>query len=332
MIASTPYSPGDEKGILALRRAVFGQIDPVRLLPEAWKWQFENNPAGKGFIRLAWNKGRVIGQYAAIPVRLLVDNRPVLAAFSCDTMIDPAYRGKGLFVQLANELYDDLAQAGIDLVWGFPNSSSMPGFTRRLGWKKICPLPFFGGFSSYFDLAGLFAKKIFRSNPAAFGPVGRFGPEHDALWKENAPKKGIVQVKDSAWCNWRYMDRYEFGYEALEIPGANGLPEAFFVLRRQFFRKIPVCVLVDFFPFSAASKKNGRLIALAAANIMKSPAIAAAFSPALWPAARKLGLFKAPGLVSPKKIHLAARFSPALSGPLANPSAWFCALSDTDLV
>ena len=45
-------------GILALRNATFGDVDPHRLRPEVWRWQFVDNPAGPGWIRLADHDGR----------------------------------------------------------------------------------------------------------------------------------------------------------------------------------------------------------------------------------------------------------------------------------
>jgi hypothetical protein len=48
-----PGGDTDAGAILALRRAVFGDVDPVRLRPDVWRWQFVDNPAGAGWIRLA---------------------------------------------------------------------------------------------------------------------------------------------------------------------------------------------------------------------------------------------------------------------------------------
>src|SRR5262249_32422960 len=63
------YVPADVDGILGLRRVVFGDLDRVRLRPEIWRWQFIDNPAGAGWVRLAVHDDTIVGQYAAIPTR-----------------------------------------------------------------------------------------------------------------------------------------------------------------------------------------------------------------------------------------------------------------------
>jgi hypothetical protein len=63
-------------------------------------------------------------------------------AFSCDTMIHPEYRRQGMFSALARELYDHLeTEVGINLVWGFPNDQSLPGFTGKLDWRMMPIMP-----------------------------------------------------------------------------------------------------------------------------------------------------------------------------------------------
>ena len=106
------YVPGDVDGILALRRAVFGDLDRVRLKPEIWRWQFVDNPAGAGYVRLAERDGAIVGQYAAIPTRFRLNTgvgEERTFAMSCDTMTHPDYQRQGMFVTLAQELYAELA-------------------------------------------------------------------------------------------------------------------------------------------------------------------------------------------------------------------------------
>src|SRR4051794_4405879 len=104
---TSPGGPADVDGILALRRAVFGEVDRDKLRPDVWRWQFVDNPAGRGFIRLAEHDGAVVGQYAAIPTRFRVRDAAHAGqtwALSCDTMTHPRYQKQGMFVTLAREL------------------------------------------------------------------------------------------------------------------------------------------------------------------------------------------------------------------------------------
>jgi GNAT superfamily N-acetyltransferase len=139
------YQPGDEAQILAVRQATFGDVDRARLLPEVWRWQFLDNPAGAGYIRLAEHDGKIVGQYAVIPARFRLGTdggSEQVLAMSCDTMTHPAYQRQGMFVRLAQELYTELAsQLGVTTVWGFPNSISRPGLNGKLGWFDIYEFP-----------------------------------------------------------------------------------------------------------------------------------------------------------------------------------------------
>ena len=136
------YRDGDEEQILKLRRAVFGDLDPVRLKKSTWLWQFQNNPSGKAVCFLAEAKGEIVGQYVTIPTRFSIRGKETRAAFSCDTMIHPEYRRQGMFSALAREVYDHLeTRRNIHLVWGFPNDRSLPGFTGKLDWRMLPTLP-----------------------------------------------------------------------------------------------------------------------------------------------------------------------------------------------
>jgi hypothetical protein len=59
----------------------------------------------------------------------------VLAAQSADTMTNPRYRYKGLFVELSLITFDLCKALGIKFVFGFPNQNSYHGAVNKLGWK-----------------------------------------------------------------------------------------------------------------------------------------------------------------------------------------------------
>lgn len=79
--------------------------------------------------------------YAAFPTPFQVDGRAVAAYQSFDTLTAAGFRGRGLFVRLAELAYRRLADAGAGLVYGVPNGESFGGFVRRLGWSALDPFP-----------------------------------------------------------------------------------------------------------------------------------------------------------------------------------------------
>jgi GNAT superfamily N-acetyltransferase len=85
---------------------------------------------------IAYNEDHTpISYYGVIPCFMKIGDRIALAAQSADTMTHPQYRFKGLFVELANLTFQLCRDNGIELLFGFPNQNSLPGFINKLGWK-----------------------------------------------------------------------------------------------------------------------------------------------------------------------------------------------------
>ena len=128
------YEEGDENDILDLFETVFKQ----KLNIENWRWRFRDNPAGKHFIKLMWDKDKLVGHYAISPTIMRVDEQDVFTALSLTTMTHPDYAGKGIFKQLSSSLYEDLENNyNCKAIWGFPNNNSHYGFVKRLDWSNL---------------------------------------------------------------------------------------------------------------------------------------------------------------------------------------------------
>lgn len=72
--------------------------------------------------------------YGVFPVVLDYFGKDYLVAQSGETMTSPEHQKKGLFTRLAKETYKKSKEEGIELVFGFPNENSAPGFTKKLDW------------------------------------------------------------------------------------------------------------------------------------------------------------------------------------------------------
>jgi len=73
--------------------------------------------------------------YGVFPMQMRIDNKDFQVAQSGDTMTAPNHRGKGLFIDLAKQTYLLAQKKGIQLIFGFPNKNSFPGFQKKLDWK-----------------------------------------------------------------------------------------------------------------------------------------------------------------------------------------------------
>ncbi|MEO6630355.1 MAG: GNAT family N-acetyltransferase, partial [Mucilaginibacter sp.] len=87
-----------------------------------------------GFIAYTTRR-QPIAFYAVIPCFMQSGDDLILAAQSADTMTHPAYRNKGLFVELALTTFQLCRELNIRLLFGFPNQNSLPGFVNKLGWQ-----------------------------------------------------------------------------------------------------------------------------------------------------------------------------------------------------
>ena len=347
------YREGDEKQILKLRRAVFGDLDPVRLKESTWQWQFQNNPSGKAVCFLAESDGEIVGQYVTIPTRFSIHGKETRLAFSCDTMIHPDYRRQGMFSALAREAYNHLeTQRNINLVWGFPNDRSLPGFTGKLGWRMLPTIPLM--VMPIRPLAMIFnalpwLNKILKKPPAiiktntdvAFStkihgvhinPIEHFDETLDALWQEHSTMAPVMQVRDSRYLQWRYLSVPEFGYRPFAVLRDDRML-GYLVIRMMTLKGHMFGVLVDVFPFPMGTGSVIHEIFSFARQYVK--AHGGDFLTCLLPL-RETGILKragfknVPEILNPKTWRLGYRY--AGDSPSGNLDYWHVTYGDTDVV
>lgn len=114
---------------------------------ELVRWFHVDNPLKENVVDFAVvdneENGRTIAAiYAVFPVVFNIFGTIVKAVQSIDTLTDVNYRGKGLFIKLAKDVYLRAKTENYELVYGFPNGSSASGFFKKLDWIKIGEVPF----------------------------------------------------------------------------------------------------------------------------------------------------------------------------------------------
>jgi GNAT superfamily N-acetyltransferase len=197
----------------------------------AFQWQYFDNPVGKLIVDFSIDEAqapdRVAAVYAVAPVRVRVFGRLGVAAQSLDTITDSAYRGRGLFVSLAEGVYRRCDREGLAFVYGFPNGSSVHGFYTRLGWTSLDPVPFLvrplrvGYPLNRLGLARVGAA--LSAVPVPLTPprlrthqeirvIDGFDEEVTGLWKRFSRLVNVAVERDATYLNWRYVkkpgDRY----------------------------------------------------------------------------------------------------------------------------
>jgi GNAT superfamily N-acetyltransferase len=346
----------DADGILELRRRCFGDVDRERLRPDVWRWQFVDNPAGAGYIRLADHAGLVVGQYAAIPTRFRVGGVDRTLAMSCDTMTHPAYQKQGIFVTLARELYAAIAERhGITTVWGFPNDASHPGFVGKLGWFDVHRFPLrvkplrsgrvlrrylrsrvlSGALGAVADrVYGVITPRVREPRRCRLEPLRRFDERFDAMWARHASLAPVIQVRDSVYLNWRYCAVPEFGYRPWAIH-VDGRLEGYLVTRVVELFGLPLGAVVDVFPLPVVDPEITREV-LAFAQL-RATEDGAAFLTALVPPPHashlaRFGFLPVPERLNPRRWYLGARCAPADESLLRDIRNWHVTYGDADIV
>lgn len=178
--------------------------EPIRT--EEWfHWKFEQSPYGKAIMACAFDDNRVAGcvAYGRGVVRYKGNNWE--CALSYETFVHPDYQGQGLFKKLISLAEQEMAKAGIQFLYNFPNENSIKGF-KHMGWIcrndirsfriKICK-PFH-------------VIRLIRDLKISFSPA----PSNLSLIKDFiipnlpegiVPSDTIVPIWSSEYIRWRFL-------------------------------------------------------------------------------------------------------------------------------
>jgi GNAT superfamily N-acetyltransferase len=87
---------------------------------DQFEWEFHNGPFGPSVYIIAEDDEKVIGTNCVIPIDLIRSNGEIIkSGKSEDTLVDPDYRGQGIFYKIYEVLFEKCKSKGIQLIWGF---------------------------------------------------------------------------------------------------------------------------------------------------------------------------------------------------------------------
>jgi N-acetylglutamate synthase-like GNAT family acetyltransferase len=108
-------------------------------------WLYRKSPDGVNLASDYVESSKLLGHYTIIPQCWRIQRGTKRLALSLNTAVHHEARGKGLFVQLAEQTYSHAATSGVQAIIGVANANSTPGFVRRLGFTLLKPLPVVAG-------------------------------------------------------------------------------------------------------------------------------------------------------------------------------------------
>ena len=311
------------------------------------RWRYKGGPHGTGRIALARDLeagGRIIGLIGLISHRLRSAAGPIESFQAVDVVVDPAYRGRGVFAGMGKVAIEGAAELGKNVLWGFPNDNAAPAWFGRFSWLNFGTVPFMirplrTGYFLGRIASGLSRLDIplidvrSKSDPRVL-EIRDFGPQFDDLWRHFAPHGPAVE-RDSRWMRWRLIDRPASEYRIVGMKGDGGDLAAILasvLLNRHGGRILYVleAMGVDDRTIARLLKHELGLAAGMGANA------ALCWCPVSAPnrsGYRRAGFLPFPDRLRPVTIHFGAR--PLRQGPpdaVRNGQDWYLSYLDADTV
>jgi GNAT superfamily N-acetyltransferase len=254
------YRPEDRRQVEALYRRIFGAdaADANRL---RWEWQYRRNPHTAADTPLIWvarEGSTVVGQCAAMPVRLTVAGREIDATWGMDVMVAPERQRQGLG-EILLRTWD--RNVGASLGLGLSEASYR--LFQKMRWPDVGPVPSLvkplsrralriptwpvnlNRFVSAVTLPWI--RLVSRTRPlqGEVQPIRHFDESFTRLWDRVAAKFSLAVRRDARYLNWKYIQTPHVRY-AVGALRRDGEAAGYAVYRHLQEPQGRVTLLVDF--------------------------------------------------------------------------------------
>jgi len=228
------YQEGDEERVVQLYHAVYGRILPI----EEYRWKLVNTPWSlhSPNVWLADDGQKLVGHYAATPIRFKLGDEQLIIAHTGDAMTHPDFRKQGVFTGVAQAAHEAWAATGVPFLVGVPNDQwisrraplgyreqfKLVWFWLPLRWDKMLSRGY--RLPSFVSKLGALAIQNWRGSwglPAGTNSdcvvksVEQPGPEFDRLWRSLRNQYPALYVRDRAWLSYRYAAAPGYNYNIL---------------------------------------------------------------------------------------------------------------------
>jgi GNAT superfamily N-acetyltransferase len=258
MITIDRYRAEDRASVESMFRRLHGDAGAAAFL-KRWRWQYEQNPSLPNAVPLIWLAridGEVVGQYATMPVKLMVNGTEIDAAWGMDVMIMPEHQRLGIG-RLMFEAWDQGVGASIGL--GLTDASY--GLFKKLHWPDLGRVPrFLKKLSARVQdnppTAGRKHERVIRTVRNALvrlSPVSAnvkrvrsFDEGVTQLWEREGTCFAFAVRRDAAYLNWKFLDATHLKYEAAVVE-RNGETNGYLVLHHAQQNGWRATIISDFF-------------------------------------------------------------------------------------
>jgi len=351
---------GRTKDDLDLVRATFAKNSERTRSAESFEWQYFANTTKELFVDLAVaprtpgaSTEKLAALYASLPGWMRIFGQRRLVLQSLDTLTDPDFRGKGLFVTLAKQTYARATESGAALVYGFPNGSSAPGFFKKLGWSSLDPVPFLvrplrlDYVASRLKLpehARRLIPNVALSNPmagrahASVREVKVADERMTRLWERFARKVDVAIERDSAYLQWRIFEKPGETYRTLIVEDGDELRAlCIFTVKEKHGGRIGYVMELLCDPswtgLRAASRLLGRAVHAMATDGADSVLAWSLPHSFTFPVFARHAFVPLPEKLRPIELHFGVRaFDTSVAGIVGRRRSWYLSYLDSDTV
>jgi len=320
--------------------------DAAEKSAERIRWRFDRNPAGRGWFAVARDNGRIIGFVGIYATPMIAGGRQLTSFQAVDLVVDPGYRGRGVFARLGETLLSGARDAGAQVVWGFPNDLAAHAWFGRFSWVRfgVVPLLIRPLRSGYFlrrissALGKLDVTLIGRSQAQPrIVELHAVGAQLDRLWAQMSKHVHCGVVRDSTWLKWRLEDRPESNYRSVMAVDADDWALAFVSTSTAQRHGARLVYVMEAMSSDGASETLTGLLRHELRRAAELGADAAlAWCPPGAPnraAYRRAGFLSLPSRLRPFNIHFGAKpLAGDLPPELSEGQRWYVSYLDSDTV
>jgi GNAT superfamily N-acetyltransferase len=214
--------PEDYPALLDLYAVAYGKTFYLDWL----RWWNEGGPLANG-LRLACDGSRVVAAYGLMPMRLWLNDGQTNASLCNNVCVHPSLQGQGIFTALGMYALAGEIPLRSPVSLGFPNARALPGHLK-IGWEVVCGLP-------------EMVKRECEPKLHRCTRVDTFGSECDYLNRRLMARYALLNIKSSAWLNWR-LQRTGAEYTRFVYP--SGREIGGYVVLKRYGDKAHVCDLM----------------------------------------------------------------------------------------
>ncbi|HEX8619342.1 MAG TPA: GNAT family N-acetyltransferase [Thermoanaerobaculia bacterium] len=211
----------DRERILALRARCFGDVDPEKLDPRFWDWEFAR---AQMFVGEAKENGEIATHLALLDLPHMLDGSSVRGALAVDAMTSPSARGQGAFTGVVRA-----AMSGGDheIATAYQIRSAVLGAMLRGGWAVAERVP-------------VLVRPVFKWRSRTNARQTTLLQRSDAAWmSELALRDGCI-ARTPEFLAWRFFDNPHWRYRVIGTRGS-----AYLVTRRTKLKGFDTLAIVD---------------------------------------------------------------------------------------